>query len=278
MMKVNENFLDKFTITSLKNQVLKNAYGNDETFVASLDPRTLFIWYVLFGIIPWFITNYWVLAGLFIFVAIMTKLARTVPLILFVFCIGLLSETGFLFLFILLFGGDWSALIPVLQLTLKIGVVSLASITTFAGMDPDKLSNGLLSIGLPDQFAFSISYGYRILPIIMEEFQSVNLSYRLRGVQPDSNGFMGKIRFIMYQLKIVMRSFYPLMLNMAKRSRTTVEALEIKGYRNSMTDPRVKKMKLKTLKFTSKDLAFLASSVFYFALVVTAALIAPKLV
>ena len=169
-------------------------------------------------------------------------------------------------------------MIPVLQLTLKIGVVSLASITTFAGMDPDKLSNGLLSIGLPDQFAFSISYGYRILPIIMEEFQSVNLSYRLRGVQPDSNGFMGKIRFIMYQLKIVMRSFYPLMLNMAKRSRTTVEALEIKGYRNSMTDPRVKKMKLKTLKFTSKDLAFLASSVFYFALVFTATLIAPKLV
>jgi energy-coupling factor transport system permease protein len=278
MMKVNENFLDKFTITTLKNQVLKNAYGNDETFVALLDPRTLFIWYVLFGIIPWFITNYWVLAGLFIFVAITTKLARTVPLILFVFCIGLLSETGFLFLFILLFGGDWSALIPVLQLTLKIGVVSLASITTFAGMDPDKLSNGLLSIGLPDQFAFSISYGYRILPIIMEEFQSINLSYRLRGVQPDSTGFMGKIRFIMYQLKIVMRSFYPLMLNMAKRSRTTVEALEIKGYRNSMTDPRVKKMKLKTLNFTSKDLAFLASSVLYFALVVTAALIAPKLV
>jgi len=278
MMKANENFLDKFTITTLKNQVLKNAYGNDETFVASLDPRTLFIWYVLFGIIPWFITNYWVLVGLFIFVAITTKLARTVPLILFVFCIGLLSETGFLFLFILLFGGDWSALIPVLQLTLKIGVVSLASITTFAGMDPDKLSNGLLSIGLPDQFAFSISYGYRILPIIMEEFQSVNLSYRLRGVQPDSNGFMGKIRFIIYQLKIVMRSFYPLMLNMAKRSRTTVEALEIKGYRNSMTDPRVKKMKLKTLKFTSKDLVFLASSVLYFALVVTAALIAPKLV
>ncbi|SDQ29494.1 energy-coupling factor transporter transmembrane protein EcfT [Carnobacterium viridans] len=278
MMKVNENFLDKFTITTLKNQVLKNAYGNDETFVAALDPRTLFMWYVLFGIVPWFITNYWVLAGLFIFVAITTKLARTVPLILFVFCIGLLSETGFLFLFILLFGGDWTALIPVLQLTLKIGVVSLASITTFAGMDPDKLSNGLLSIGLPDQFAFSISYGYRILPIIMEEFQSVNLSYRLRGVQPDSTGFMGKIRFIMYQLKIVMRSFYPLMLNMAKRSRTTVEALEIKGYRNSMTDPRVKKMKLKTLNFTSKDLVFLASSVLYFALVVTAALIAPKLV
>lgn len=277
MMKMNENFIDKFTISALKNQVLKNAYGNDETFVASLDPRTLFAWYVLFGIVPWFITNYWVLAGLFIFVAITTKVARTVPLVLFVFCIGLLSETGFLFLFILLFGGDWSALIPVLQLTLKIGVVSLASITTFAGMDPDKLSNGLLSIGLPDQFAFSISYGYRILPIIMEEFQSISLSYRLRGVQPDTNGLMGKIRFIIYQLKILMRSFYPLMLNMAKRSRTTVEALEIKGYRNSMTDPKVKKMKLKTLKFTSKDLIFTLSSVLYFALVVIAALNIPNL-
>ena len=48
-----------------------------------------------------------------------------------------------------------------------------------------------------------------------------------------------------------MQSFYPLMLNTAKRSRTTVEALEIRGYRNAATNKAVKRMKLATLKAVS---------------------------
>lgn len=39
------------------------------------------------------------------------------------------------------------------------------------------------------------------------------------------------MRYLIYQVKIIMESFYPLMLNTAKRSRTTVEALELRGYR-----------------------------------------------
>ncbi len=128
--------LEKFSIETIKNQILKNAYGNYDTLIARLDPRTLFIWYFFFGIIPWFISDVLVLMGLFLFVAVMTKLANTVPLILFVFCIGIFSQTGFLLLFTLLFGGDLSSIIPLLTLTLKIAVVSLAAICAFAGMDP----------------------------------------------------------------------------------------------------------------------------------------------
>ena len=32
------------------------------------------------------------------------------------------------------------------------------------------------------------------------------------------------MKYLIYQVKIIMQSFYPLMLNTAKRSRTTVEA------------------------------------------------------
>ena len=38
-----------------------------------------------------------------------------------------------------------------------------------------------------------------------------------------------------------MHAFYPLMLNTAKRSRTTVEALEIKGYRYAAVNKAVKR-------------------------------------
>ena len=39
MKKLSENILDKLSLDFLRNQVLKNAYGNDATVIAKLDPR-----------------------------------------------------------------------------------------------------------------------------------------------------------------------------------------------------------------------------------------------
>ena len=46
------------------------------------------------------------------------------------------------------------------------------------------------------------------------------LSYRLRGNPPAHDTFGGKVRYLIYQVKIIMQAFYPPMLNTAKRSRT----------------------------------------------------------
>ena len=59
---------------------------------------------------------------------------------------------------------------------------------------------------------------------------------------------------------MIIQSFYPLMLNTAKRSRTTVEALELKGYRYSVKNPEVRRMKLSMLKVTRSDILFIAVS------------------
>ena len=45
MQKLSESVLDKFSMDFLRNQVLKNAYGNDDTVIAKRDPRILLIWY-----------------------------------------------------------------------------------------------------------------------------------------------------------------------------------------------------------------------------------------
>lgn len=47
--KLSENVMDKVSIDYLRNQVLKNAYGNDDTPIAALDPRVLIVWYLFFG-------------------------------------------------------------------------------------------------------------------------------------------------------------------------------------------------------------------------------------
>lgn len=271
--KLSENILDKFSMDFLRNQVLKNAYGNNDTVIAAMDPRILIAWYLFFGIVPWFVSDIPFLMGSFLLVMATTLLAHVAGLVLFLFGLGVFSQTGYLFLVTLLFGGDASAIAPLLVLTLKVATVSLASVTVFSGLDPDKLSNGLMWYGCPERLSFSISYAYRMLPMLMEEFQNVLLSYRLRGNPPEHQNFSGKVRYLIYQVKIIMQSFYPLMLNTAKRSRTTVEALELRGYRYAASSKAVKKIKLASLKVTYNDLLFLAVSFLW----MTAALLASTL-
>lgn len=50
--KISESVLDKVSVDFLRDQVLKNAYGNDDTPIAALDPRVLLLWYLFFGIVP----------------------------------------------------------------------------------------------------------------------------------------------------------------------------------------------------------------------------------
>lgn len=264
--KLSESILDKFSIDFLRSQVLKNAYGNDDTVIAKLDPRVLLAWYLVVGLVPWFVSDLWFLGACFLLVLVTTKLARVAGLVLALFAVGVFSQTGYLFIVALFFGGDISTAAPLLMMTLKVATCSLASVTVFSGLDPDRLSNGLMWYGCPERLSFSISYAYRVLPMLMDEFQNILLSYRLRGNPPAHETWTGKVRYLVYQVKIIMQAFYPLMLNTAKRSRTTVEALEIKGYRYAAVDKQVKRMKLRTLQVTTNDFLFLALSLLWISL------------
>ena len=261
--KLSTNILDKLSIDYLRNQVLKNAYGNLDTVIAKRDPRVLLIWYLFFGLVPWFVDDLYFLMACFVLVLVTTYLAKITALVLFVFAIGVFSQSGYLFSVSLFFGGDVNTLIPLLILTLKVSTCSLASITVFSGLDPDRLANGLMWFHFPERLSFSISYAYRMLPLLMSEFQNVLLSFRMRGKAPSSEGFKGKVQYLIYQVKMIMQSFYPLMLNVAKRSRTTVEALEIRGYRNAATSKEVRKLKLADLQFTYDDALFIALSILW---------------
>lgn len=265
LTKLSESIFDKFSMEFLRSQVLKNAYGNDDTVIALRDSRVLLAWYLFFGLVPWFVNDLPFLLGCFLLVMATTILARVAGLVLFLFAVGVFSQTGYLLIVTLLFGGDASAVGPLLILTLKVATVSMASVTVFSGLDPDKLSNGLMWYGCPEQLSFSISYAYRMLPMMMEEFQNVLLSYRLRGNPPAHENFSGKVKYLVYQIKIIIHAFYPLMLNTAKRSRTTVEALELRGYRYAAVSKEVRKMKLASMKITYDDMIFAAVSFLWVA-------------
>ena len=268
MEKLSENLYDKISLDFLRNQVLKNAYCNNDTLIAGMDPRMLLVWYLFFGLVPWFVNDLPFLIGCFLLVMATTWLAHVAGLVLALFAVGVFTQTGYLLLVTLLFGGNASAVVPLLVLTLKVATVSLASITIFSGLDPDQLANGLMWYGCPERLSFSISYAYRMLPLLLEEFQNVLLSYRLRGNPPAHETLPGKVRYLAYEVQVIIQSFYPLMLNTAKRSRTTVEVLELKGYRYAAVNKEVKKLKLSHLKLSNNDLLFLAVSFLWVAVTI----------
>ena len=86
--KLSESILDKISMDFLRNQVLKNAYGNDDTVIAALDPRVLLVWYLFFGLVPWFVNDIPFLLGCFLLVMATTLLARVAGLVLFLFALG----------------------------------------------------------------------------------------------------------------------------------------------------------------------------------------------
>ena len=256
---------EKISVERIKVELLRTAYGHSLTFLSRFDPRILIAWYSFFAIAPWFIHNKIVLLGMLLPIAVLTYTSKPSVLVLLVLALGLVSDAAYMLVVSLLFGGGLSAAWALSTLTLKLLIITLASIAIFSSMDPEKLSDGLLSLGMPAQFSFGVAYGYRMLPILIEEYNNILYSYRLRGKAPERKGFIGW-RMIVYTGKLSILAFYPLILNTAKRTRTTVEALEVKGFTYAMKDPKVKKIKLSYLKICARDYIFIAVTVLYLSL------------
>ncbi|RIX50951.1 energy-coupling factor transporter transmembrane protein EcfT [Paenibacillus nanensis] len=262
MELLKRNVLDKISVENIKLELMRTAFGRQSTLLGKLDPRILIIWYSVFAVLPWFIHNEAVLAGLLIPMIVFTFFSKVSPLVLLIMAIGLLSEVTYIFLASFLFGGSLEGVWALLVLTLKILIISLASIAVFSSMDPEKLSDAMLSLGMPSQFSFGVSYGYRMLPILIEEYQNLIHSYRLRGKAPERKGIL-RLRSLLYMIKLSMIAFYPLILNTAKRIRTTVEALEVRGFTYSLVSKDAKRLKLAYLRVTWRDLLFLVLSLLY---------------
>src|SRR5699024_11372384 len=110
-----------------------------------------------------------------------------------------------IFIFTVCFAGSsLEVIMPLLILSMKIFILSIASVSVFTGMSPEKLSDCLLSLGLPAQFSFAVSYAFRMLPILLDEYHQIFQSYRLRGKTPEKHGLL-KWRIIYYYIKVIIQ-------------------------------------------------------------------------
>lgn len=250
-----ENIQDFLTVENIKFEIMRTAYGNPRSILHGLDARALIIWYLAFSVVPWLFYDLPILIGLFFIAATMAVLCRVSVLIIALMAFGFVTQTFTTFFIVLFFGGAMDALLALLTVSLKLLIVSLATISIFTSMDPEKLGDALQRFGLPDRFCFAISYGYRVLPMLIDEYNSIFNSFRLRGMKPEAK--WGGINVAAYYVKMVIISFYPMILNTAKRVKMTVEALETKGLSRSARSKKVMMLKFSYMKIGRSEIAIL---------------------
>lgn len=258
-MDLTAKIKDVLNVETIKLELIKTAFGKPDVYLAKIDPRVLIFWYLAVSILPWFTFNNTILITIILYTTLLAIISRVSPLILTLLGIGIITELFTIFIVSIFFGGGTlESIMPILTLSMKIFIMSIASISVFASMSPERLSDALLSLGLPAQFSFAVSYAFRMLPILLDEYHQIFQSFRLRGKTPEKHGFL-KWRIVFYYTKVIVKSFYPLMLNLAKQTRLTVEALEVRGFSYSLHNPEAKKEKLSYLKIRKKDYRFIIS-------------------
>lgn len=250
---------DVLSVEWVKLELLRTAYATRGGLLSRLDPRVVLGWYLVFAVVPWLTHNIVTLAALFTVTAVTVLLSRVGPLVLGLFTFGLVMESVYLFAAAWMFDGDLRTIMSLLTLTLKLGTISLASMAAFVSLDPEKLSDALISLHAPPLLSFGVSYGYRMLPIMMDEFHTIIDGYRLRSAPPPSRGILGW-RSLLHLALMLVRSFYPMMLNTAKRTRTTVEALETRGFTFAGENALGREIRLAGLRVRPADIALLLTT------------------
>jgi len=250
---------DAASVDAVKTDLLRTAYENDGSVLHRLDPRVLLLWYGVFLFVPWLFYDLGVLLALLAFVSALAFVSRVsvylVGLMAFSVCTSLAS-----YVVVTAFTGDpVAAMRALLPFTLKLTIISVSSLAVFSSMSPKTLARGLLSLGVPRQFTFVIAYGYRMLPVLFQEYHDLVNSFRLRSAAPDSPGRF-KWRHYAYLLKLSMKAFYPMIFNVAKRSRVTVEAMEARGFSRSLESEKSRELQLEELEVRWFDVTFFVGS------------------
>lgn len=250
---------DVLSVEWVKLELIRTAYSTRGGLFAAMDPRAVLVWYVTLALAPWFTHNLTTIGCLFLVGTLSVAFARVGPLVLGLFVIGLGFELVYLVLAATVFGGDFSTFVALTEVTAKIGVVSLASLAAFVSLDPEKLSDALLALRCPPTLAFAVSYGYRMMPILVEEFSTVMEGYRLRQAGPEKPGLFGW-RHLVHWGTLIVKAFYPIFLNTAQSVRTTVEALEARGFTFATIDGRGRRIRIGGLRFGWLDLGVVAAT------------------
>ncbi|OON99088.1 MAG: hypothetical protein ATN35_00385 [Epulopiscium sp. Nele67-Bin004] len=250
-----ENILKILSIENIKLSLFRSSYGLNNNFLAKIDGRVILIWYLFYVVAPWLVQDNTLIllwAVQFLLVALACKVSKV---ILGIMAISVFINIGGMFIMLLIFSNNFETITQISVLSFKILVSCLATACMFKAIGPEKLSDSLLRLKVPQMYCFGISYGYKIIPIFIDEFVGTYQTYKIRDKGISGTNFK-VARTVAIEVARIIKCFYPIVLNTNKRFRTIRETLELKGFTYSINDPEVIKLKTSHMKLSMLDLLF----------------------
>ncbi|RLI66702.1 MAG: hypothetical protein DRO88_00985 [Promethearchaeia archaeon] len=200
-------------------QIIKTFhYLKEQTIFHRLDPRTKGIMLVIYATIIFILddlTLLLILTGLLIIALFLTKFAVHIWE----------GVKAMWFIYLLIFGINWYVTNLNYSLILILRFFNFMAIfgVFFRSTQPEDLSQSLIQLHVPNNFAFALSLAFRFIPTMAQETERVMEAQKSRGHQFNSGGLFQKARNF-FPLLI------PLIMNSVRRAFHVAEALETRGF------------------------------------------------
>ncbi|RLI59351.1 MAG: hypothetical protein DRO67_09900, partial [Candidatus Asgardarchaeum californiense] len=132
---------------------------------------------------------------------------------------------GLLYLLILVFVFNYFLVSPIFGIITVLRLLALASSFSvfFLTVHPDDLTQALIQMKIPFDYAFSLSLAIRFVPTIAQESQSIMDAQMSRGLELQKGSLIQKAR---NYLPILV----PLIVNSIRRALQIAESLESRGF------------------------------------------------
>jgi len=210
-------------------------YIDNDSFFTRIDALSKLIWVILVILTTFQLTsNLSRVVMLAVVVFVMIILAR-VPLKTIWQAMPIILIMGTLLFFVHLFTAPSTQIINVLgfsvgkegfdkglQYFLRITIMVLASFILIWTTDIRDLMVGLVSIGMPYRYAFTVFMALRFLPVVQQEVDAVKAAHAIRGRASSSP--------IRHRIRLWQRFMFTVIVNGLRKAENTALAIESRGF------------------------------------------------
>ncbi|MBK9603001.1 MAG: energy-coupling factor transporter transmembrane protein EcfT [Anaerolineales bacterium] len=210
-------------------------YIDNDSFFTRIDALSKLIWVILVILTTFQLTsNLSRVVMLAVVVFVMIILAR-VPLKTIWQAMPIILIMGTLLFFVHLFTAPSTQIINVLgfsvgkegfdkglQYFLRITIMVLASFILIWTTDIRDLMVGLVSIGMPYRYAFTVFMALRFLPVVQQEVDAVKAAHAIRGRASSSP--------IRHRIRLWQRYMFTVIVNGLRKAENTALAIESRGF------------------------------------------------
>lgn len=193
-------------------------YKRKDTFIHNLDPRTKLIMVIVLSAVSLMFFEIVPLLIILVINTILIAIAKSLREWYY-------TLKGLLYLLILVFVFNYFLVSPIFGIITVLRLLALASSFSvfFLTVHPDDLTQALIQMKIPFDYAFSLSLAIRFVPTIAQESQSIMDAQMSRGLELQKGSLIQKAR---NYLPILV----PLIVNSIRRALQIAESLESRGF------------------------------------------------